>query len=655
MQDRTVTRRRFLRRVGLGSAGLAGISLGGSLTGLPAPALGQAGDNAAPDGFTRLTEHLSVYHGPINVGVLRHADKVLLIDCGDGRVADALKKAGVTAVERILFTHHHRDQACGAGRLVAAGTQIGVPGAERPYFDNVAAYWDSPKSRWHLYNLHPHHLMLAESIRVDAAYGDGDVIRWHEATIGALATPGHTDGSVSYVVEVDGQRIVFCGDAIFDAGQVWDIHSLQKGTQTTDYHGFLGARVQLTESLGRIKAAKPDALVPSHGRIMDDPPGAVDTLVSRLDACYDRYVAISALRHYFPKMFTEYAGRPDHMPIGPALPVPDCLRHFGTTWMLVSKDKAALVMDCGSPRAVDTIKGMIEKGEVRTVEGLWVTHYHDDHVNAIPQFQEAFDCPCIADGHVARVISDPMAWRLPCISPSRARVDRVTTDGQSWQWHEFKLTAFHLPGQTLYHGGLLAEKGDLRMLFVGDSFTAAGIDDYCSSNRNWLGPDIGFDRCIRLIERLKPTHLFNCHVNHAFRFTPDQCRFMRENLAGREELFGRLVPWDHANYGTDEPWVRCDPYEQTAEPGARVDLRLIVTNHSLRWREVACRAILPRVWGGGTTEWARGEMPAKTEGELPLSLTLPPATEPGRYVIPIDVDYPPWTLPQWTEAIVVVP
>ncbi|NQT39016.1 MAG: MBL fold metallo-hydrolase, partial [Planctomycetes bacterium] len=131
MQDRTVTRRRFLRRVGLGSAGLAGVSLGGSLIGLPASALGQTGDDTAPGGFTRLTEHLSVFHGPINIGVLRHADRALLIDCGDGRVADALKKTGVTAVERILFTHHHRDQACGAGRLIAAGTQIGVPNAER--------------------------------------------------------------------------------------------------------------------------------------------------------------------------------------------------------------------------------------------------------------------------------------------------------------------------------------------------------------------------------------------------------------------------------------------------------------------------------------------------------------------------------------------
>ena len=66
-------------------------------------------------------------------------------------------------------------------------------------------------------------------------------------------------------------------------------------------------------------------------------------------------------------------------------------------------------------------------------------------------------------------------------------VDRRTRHGESWQWHEFTVTAYHLPGQTLYHGGLLIEGRGHRILFCGDSFTMAGIDDYCAGNRNWLG------------------------------------------------------------------------------------------------------------------------------------------------------------------------
>ncbi|MEZ4664127.1 MAG: hypothetical protein R2911_41890 [Caldilineaceae bacterium] len=34
-----------------------------------------------------------------------------------------------------------------------------------------------------------------------------------------------------------------------------------------------------------------------------------------------------------------------------------------------------------------------------------MTHYHDDHVDAMPALQAAFDCPTLADAHVAPVIN----------------------------------------------------------------------------------------------------------------------------------------------------------------------------------------------------------------------------------------------------------
>ncbi len=664
--SKSVLRRRFLARIGAGAIGLAGGTILRPDFGMGADAARPAaststGPRAAGD-LTKLSEHLFAYHGPINVGIVRDGPKALLIDCGDASVADALKRLEITTIDQLLFTHHHRDPACGAYGLAVAGARVSVPAAERAHFDKVADYWQNPKSRWHLYNQHPHHLMLAEPVRVDGVLADGQELAWGPARLRVLPTPGHTDGSISLVVEVDGRRVIFCGDALYDAGQLWDLYSLQKGTVTTDYHGFLGARPQLTESLNRIKAARPETLVPSHGRIMREPAKAVELVIQRLDRCYDQYVAIAALRHYFPKMFREYAGRADHMPIRPGKPVPGCLRHFGTTWVLISQDKAALVMDCGGGSIVKNLQKMLAQGEIRKIEGLWVTHYHDDHVDAIPAFQKAFDCPCITDRHVAQVIANPLAWRLPCISPSKARVDRPTRDGESWPWHEFQLTAYHLPGQTLYHAGLLVEGDGLKMLFAGDSFTMAGIDDYCMHNRNWLGRDVGFDHCLALIDRLRPTHLFNCHVNEAFDFTAEECRFMRANLAARERSFGQIVPWDNVNYGLDEPWVRCDPYEQKAVAGKLVRLDLVVTNHSTEPRRVACRAVLPRAWGAAPPTplptaapgWTTAEVASKRDGRLRLSLRVPVGVEPGRYVVPIDVQYGQHVLPQFTEAIVVV-
>ena len=155
MKKENLSRRVFLHRVGAGTLALA--------AGSPART---TKTDTSPKQITRLTEHLIVYQSHINVGIIRASDKALLIDCGDGSVTDVLGDLGIKSIDQIIFTHHHRDQACGAHNLSTNGARIGVPATERDYFDKVSAYWNDPRYRWHLYNLRPHHLMLAEPVRV---------------------------------------------------------------------------------------------------------------------------------------------------------------------------------------------------------------------------------------------------------------------------------------------------------------------------------------------------------------------------------------------------------------------------------------------------------------------------------------------------------
>jgi glyoxylase-like metal-dependent hydrolase (beta-lactamase superfamily II) len=310
-------------------------------------------------------------------------------------------------------------------------------------------------------------------------------------------------------------------------------------------------------------------------------------------------------------------------------------------------------MDCGSPNVIKRIQELQESGEISRVAGLWVTHYHDDHVDAIPEFQHMFGCPIYADGSVADVLENPRGFRTPCISPALVHVDHRTEDGESWTWDEFKMTAYHFPGQTYYHGGLLVEGRGVRMFFAGDSFTMSGIDDYCSGNRNWLGEGVGFDRCLKLMQDLKPTHIFNCHVDTAFDFTHEELQLMRANLAQRERLYGQLFPWDSPNYGMDEHWVRCYPYEQDAVAGEMVNLRVDITNHSTSERRAVCRPILPVSWGVETHPKSMLISP-KSDGHITFSFAVPKSAPPKRTVIPVDVTYDSRPLGQFREAVLVI-
>ena len=555
--------------------------------------------DTAPSTITTVSEHLAIYHGPINVGIVCDGHRALLIDCGDASVGGVLQTLGITRVEQLLFTHYHRDQSCGAQQFLDTA-KVAVPREERALFAEPAAYWDDDNQLYRVYrSFRPDHLVPTEAVPVERDLAEGDRLSFGAAEIRVVQTPGHTDGSLSFLVEVDGQRVVFSGDCIAGPGQLWDVYSLQRGfahggQEIGGYHGFMGDRWRLAESLAKIKNLQPDLLAPSHGTLMNDPPGAIDALLAALERCYENYVSISALRHYFPRLFTDFEGRASQMRIRPGIKPPACLRHFGTTWMLVSQTGGAFVMDVGSPDVVENLKRMLADGEIQRIEGLWVTHYHFDHTDGIVAFQQAFDCPCYADRQLADVLTRPAAWRLPCLAPEVIRVDRPMRDGQSWQWHEFAMTSHFFPGQTQYHGGLLAESNEVRMFFVGDSHTMAGIDDYCAHNRNSLGRGLGFEYCLTLIERLEPTHMFNCHVDDAFTFQADEIQFMRKQLDQREQMFGQLVPWDHANFGLDPSWVRADPYRQSAAPGDTVQVSIVITNHSLRPATYACRGCCRR-------------------------------------------------------------
>lgn len=404
--DRDGSRRDFLKTTGgvLAGTALVAPTQAWAEAGKPPAATSQSGT------VSTLSPHLLVYHGPTNVGIIRAGERALLIDCGDGSVGDVLATLGIRQVEKLVFTHHHRDQACGASRFTADGAKVGVPAEEQPWFDSPMDYWSNDaKYLWKVYaSFRPHRLMLVEPLQVDETYTDGDTFEFSPAKVHILATPGHTEGSVSYVVRVDGRRVIFSGDAIYDQGQIWDVYSLQKGFEKGGrriggYHGFMGDRWRLAESLDRLAKQKPDLLIPAHGVIMDRPLQAVEALSGRLEQCYEKYVAISALRHYFPELFSDYAGRPGQMPIRAGIAPPKCLRHFGTTWMLVSESGDAFVMDIGSPGIFQQLKKRLATGEIKSIEGLWVTHYHFDHTAGIPDFQQEFNVPCYANEQLAEV------------------------------------------------------------------------------------------------------------------------------------------------------------------------------------------------------------------------------------------------------------
>ncbi len=177
-----------------------------------------------------ISEHVSLYRDTVNVGVIRKNGKTLLIDSGDASILREEKSLGLGSVDRVLYTHYHRDQCPGAHQLKKVGAKIDVPASEMRFFNNATEFWlDANSSLYVSMNSRPGMMVLRELVLAERGLLPGEILNWEGIPIRVVATPGHTDGSLSYLVEADGKTIAFSGDLIYGSGKIWGFYSLQKG------------------------------------------------------------------------------------------------------------------------------------------------------------------------------------------------------------------------------------------------------------------------------------------------------------------------------------------------------------------------------------------------------------------------------------------
>ncbi len=173
-----------------------------------------------------VADGVHLFRDTCNVYVLVHDRDAVLIDFGDGAVLDHLAEFGADRVTDVLVTHHHRDQVQGLHRAVAHGARIWVPPVERDLFDRVDHHWQQRPIR-NYYDLRQDRFSLLEPVPVTGTVPEYRTRRFGGFDVTTVPTPGHTLGSVSYLVDVGGRRLAFTGDLIHSAGKVWSLAATQ--------------------------------------------------------------------------------------------------------------------------------------------------------------------------------------------------------------------------------------------------------------------------------------------------------------------------------------------------------------------------------------------------------------------------------------------
>ena len=595
--------------------------------------------------------------GPVNSVVIERNGHVLVV-YGDpsGTVENA---------DMVLLTHNRRDVVWAAQDLATQGTKLIVPAAEAGSFADASAFWDKfVTARFHDYQQQTTKLPIA-AMPIDRAVQEGDTIAWQDLSLRVIATPGYTRGAVSYVADIDGTRYAFVGDTIYGDGHLLDLYSLQDavaGTKVGGYHGYAGRIGPLLDSLRHILTQKPDVLVPARGPVIRNPQVAIAKLVDRLQAAYRNYLAISAGHYYFTDSYEQLAeralGKPHNVPWQP---YSTTIEDSPPTWMipihnsrlLLSDSGAGWLIDCGSQAIINELVKLRDAGRLTSLEGLFITHYHDDHTEKIDDLLEVFPCPVYVTPLMESVTRHPEVYRLPAMTARPVSHLTTVPDRFSLRWREFQLTFYDYPGQTLYHSAVLAERDNGgKLFFLGDSFTPSGIDDYCLLNRNLMHEGNGYLLCLDILEELPADCLLvNEHVGPAFRFDRNQLDHMRDMLVRRRSLLAELFPWDDANYGIDERWARFCPYGQSVQPGQTVTLAVRILSHSDRPHEYT---VTPHVPSGFQIKPTQAKLMIDPGQETPavFRVTIPASAASPVAVVTADVAFDEWDLRHWCEAII---
>jgi glyoxylase-like metal-dependent hydrolase (beta-lactamase superfamily II) len=611
---------------------------------------------AKPFPIDQITAGVQVVRGPVNGVLIERGGETLAI-YGDPRPDPAKAR-------QVLFTHHRRDVAWAARLMVERGTAAVAPEAEKALFTDVEMFWNRYRTaRYHDYENQSSRI-LASPIPLSRTVRGGDTIGWQGLAIQVMDTRGYTRGAVSYLVEIDGKRIACVGDLIYGDGQLLDLFSLQDAipqVQEDGYHGWAARAGDIVQSLRKVAQWKPDLLIPARGPVIRDPQKAIETLIGRLQAAFTSHFAIDALRWYrgddkIRAMAARVLGSTpiNWMPMAEHVQqkLPGWIIPITNSRLIVSRTGAAFLVDCGNRKVIQEVERLKREGVIKQLDGIYITHYHDDHSDLAQALADEFHCPVYFCREMRDILEHPERYRMPCLSPNAIHSVRPMDDGATQRWNEFEFTYSYFPGQTIYHGGLVAKPDNGQaVFFVGDSFTPTGMDDYCLLNRNFLAPEKGFLHCLNTIRKMTGDYvLINQHVPPAFRFSPKQIDFMIETFEHRRKLLADLFPWDDPNFGVDEEWAQFYPYTAEVSAGGRVQLKVILRNHSASQQEFR---VTPHAPAGWTV--ARDPVVVSVGPRQENSVNIPvTAGNAGVGVVTADVAFGPWDLREWTEAIVTV-
>jgi glyoxylase-like metal-dependent hydrolase (beta-lactamase superfamily II) len=599
--------------------------------------------------WKQVTSHVYLYQDTCNVYAVVRDGHAVLIDFGSGAVLDDLAAIGVSQVDAVLHTHHHRDQCQGDLLATQRSIPIWVPEHERRLFDQAELFW-AQKQVYDMYNVRNTYFSLTHNVPVAGSLEDFATWSWRGLAFYIQPTPGHSLGSISILVELDGLRLAFTGDLLCGAGQVQTLYDMQYS-----YGAFDGIEYTVL-SLANLARRNPQRLLPSHGEPLDDPQAAIKQTRDNLASYYH--------------LMTRGMPLPDEVDFTPVLPHVLAAQYACSCFYVIISDSGeALLVDFGAPNfsLFGPANTYFEDGErmrflehsldnlerrwgVKKIRAVLPSHHHDDHINGIPYLQQHLGTECWAFENMRPILEDPRRELIGCVLPTPIKVARTFRDGEHLQWGGFNLTIHYAPGHADYHMAMFGEIDGHRLGFSGDNLSVVSGGHPSLIYRNHVHKT-SHQQMAELYLRYQPDILCGGH-ELAQDVKPEIYHNLAHVASEMTRHFSMLLPGE-PNYGLEPSWAQLIPYQQSVSPGASFTITLYVNNYSRSVVKAQAHLDVPAGWIVSPAEVAL-ELGAESASDAEFTIAVPEGytfTYP-RLAITADITLDGRRLGQVTEATV---
>ncbi len=598
-----------------------------------------------------------------NVYVLRDGNRALLIDLGNAELLDHLADAGIQHVDWILLTHHHREQCQGIERVDRSRTQVAAPQAEQLLFESPREFRKWFPKLGDTFSVYGASYVRPprQPIRLDRVLTDEQVFAWRGFQIHCLSTPGHSPGSMTYVIRHQDQTIGFTGDVIHDGARFttwfdseWD-------------YGFAKGIDSLMASVDLLVEQQLDVILPSHGPVIRNPRQQLDAYRDKLKHFRRDYV-----RGYpvfdSPPEDRDPVSKPTAVPlINQVTPHLYKLSHKtqGKNFAIIVSDAGkGLILDCGLfPESMldEIVLGMREHLGLKSIDAFWISHMHGDHFLLGPILKKKYGAQAWTLDRIVDKCEHPRRYDYAALVSAYGdgfdgmKIEKAFRDGETIEWEGYMIHVDWMPGQTEFGCCLWLELDGQRIAFTGDNLFGNPADESQNGHeavvaRNSAILQEGYVQGSRYLKELRPDIVMGSHSY----VMPEPAEFLNRYHEWSKQMLANyrdLLPDTNYEYLYDPYWVSAYPYRVDFSRQDVQEITVKVRNFRDTTQRHRIELKLP---AGVTAEPAvlEGQIAARSRQGYPVRLRVDrDAVSPGVLIVPFDITLDDKHYGEWFDFI----